>query len=195
MKNAPEVAVEESGSKWTRHTFGGVNAASWVAICLTFGGWFVLDTLHVAWGPLERGVRFYDLAVVIGSPVRLFTGIDGHRGASVVVLIALCFASLLSALLPHVWHNRRAWIALGAPSALMLIVALLLYWRISDDALIANLGAPDTIGHDIRHLTDHVLRHLRANAARGVILAPGAYLASIGSLLLLARGVRGFVSR
>ena len=170
---------------------GGTNAVSWLAVGLTFAGWFLFDTLHVAWGPLERSVPFYDLAVVIDSPVRLFTGVEGHRGVATVALISLCLATLLAASLAQFRRGRRAWIALGAPAALLLVVALTLYMRVSDDPLIARLSAPDTIGNDIRHIGNHLLQHLRASAARRVSLAPGAYLATIGSLLLLARGVRG----
>lgn len=195
MKNASEIAVGESWYARAQRALEGMHAVSWVAIGLTFAGWFLLDTLHVAWGPVERSVPFYDLAVVVNAPVRLFTGVEGHRGASTVILAVLCLATLLACSLPYFWRSRHAWIVLGAPAALMLVVALLLYLRVSDDVFVARLGAPDTIGNDIRHLTTHVLHHLRANAARRVSLAPGAYLAALGSLLLLARGVKGLVSR
>jgi hypothetical protein len=195
MKSASEIALGESWYARAKRALDGMHALSWAAIGLTFAGWFLFDTLHVAWGPVERSVPFYDLAVVVDSPVRLFTGVAGHRGASTVILAVLCVAMLLAASSPRIRRSRHAWIVLGAPCALMLIVALLLYVRVSDDVLIASLGSPDTIGHDIRHLATHLLRHLRANAARSVSLAPGAYLAALGSLLLLARGIRGFVSR
>ena len=195
MKNASESAVGESWYVRVQRALGDTHAVGWAAIGLTFAGWFLFDTLHVEWGPLERSVRFYDLAVVIDSPVRLFTGVEGHRGIGTGILATLSLATLFAASSAHLWHRRRAWIVLSAPAALMLIIALVLYVRVSDDVLIANLGAPDTIGNDIRHITTHVLRHLRASAARGVSLAPGAYLASLGSLLLLVRGVRGLVSR
>jgi hypothetical protein len=195
MKSASEFAVGDSWYARAQRALDGVHALSWVAVGLTLVGWFLLDTLHVAWGPLERNVPFYDLAVVLDSPVRLFTGVAGHRGTSTVILAALCLATLLAASLPHFWRSRYAWIVLAAPALLMLVIALLLYVRVSDDALVASLSAPDTIGNDLRHLTTHLLRHLRASAAHKVSLAPGAYLASVGSLLLLVRGVLGFVSR
>lgn len=191
MKSASEIAVGESWYVRAQRALGGTHPLSWVAMGLTFAGWFLFDALHVAWGPIERSVPFYDLAVVIDSPVRLFTGIEGHRGAGTVVLALLCLASLLAPSLLIFRRGRHAWIAFSAPAALMLIVALLLYVRVSDDALVASLGAPDTIGNDLRHLTTHLLHHLRANAARSVSLAPGAYLASLGSLILLVRGVTG----
>jgi hypothetical protein len=190
MKSASEVEVEESWYARAGRALDGTHAVRWAAIGLTFAGWFLFDTLHVSWGPVERSVSFYELAVVIDSPVRLFTGVDGHRGAGTVILISFCLATLLVAWSAPVWRGRRAWMLLGAPAALMLVVALLLYVRVSDDALIARLGAPDTIGGDIRHLTTHLLQHLRASAARGVSLAPGAYVASFGSLVLLALGIR-----
>jgi hypothetical protein len=190
MKSASEIAVGESWYARAQRALDGTHAVSWAAIGLTFAGWFLFDTLHVAWGPLERSVRFYDLAVVVGTPVRLFTGVEGHRGVSTVVLTSLCLVTLLVASLAHFWRGRRAWMFLGAPAALMFVVALLLYVRVSDDALIARLSAPDTIGSDLRHITTHLLQHLRANAARSVSLAPGAYVASLGSLLLLVLGIR-----
>ena len=190
MKSASEVAVGESWFARARRALEGTHAVSWAAIGLTFAGWFLFDTLHVAWGPLERSVPFYDLAVVIDSPVRLFTGVEGHRGVSTVILTLLCLATLLVASLAHFWRSRRAWMLLAAPAALILVVTLLLYARVSDDPLIARLGAPDTIGSDLRHLATHLLQHLRANAARSVSIAPGAYISAFGSLLLLVLGIR-----
>ncbi len=147
-------AVGRSWYSTAQRALDGTHAVSWAAIGLTFAGWFLFDTLHVAWGPLERSVPFYDLAVVIDSPVRLFTGVEGHRGAGTVILTSLCWRGLLVASLAHFWRGRRAWMFWSAPAALMLVVALVLYARVSDDPLIARLGAPDTIGSDLRHLSD-----------------------------------------
>src|SRR3569833_3731765 len=97
MKSASELAAGDTWYSRAQRALGGTNAVSWLAVGLTFAGWFLFDTLHVAWGPLERSVPFYDLAVVIDSPVRLFAGVEGHRGVATVVMLALCLATLLAA--------------------------------------------------------------------------------------------------
>jgi len=167
---------------------------TWLAMSLTFAGWFLLDTLRVVWGPIDRRVPFYDLAAVVESPVRLFTGIDGHRGFTTILFIVLCCLTLLTPFLPHLWRNRFAWLTWLAPLALMLVAAYLLHSRTSDEITPGPMGLADTIANDVRHIAKHVFHSARESVARKVTFASGGYLAAIGALYLAARGVYGFRS-
>src|SRR4051794_34182078 len=71
-----------------------IDLTTWAAVGLTFAGWFLLDTLRVEWGPIDRRVSFYDLPVLISAPARLFTGIAGHRGAGSIWFVLLCLLTL-----------------------------------------------------------------------------------------------------
>jgi hypothetical protein len=169
-----------------------IDAPTWIALGATVIGWFLLDTLRIEWGPIDRRVPFYDLAVIIGSPVRLLTGVDGHRGFSTALFVTLCCVTLLTPLLPSFWRSRFAWLTWIAPFAVMLSAALLLHSRTSNDSFPAGVGFSDTIANDLRHLTNHIFHHARESVARKVTLAAGGYVASIGTLYLAVRGIRGF---
>lgn len=171
-----------------------IDGLTWAAVTLTFAGWFLLETLRVQWGPIDRGVPFYDLVVVIGAPATLFTGIQGHRGFGTVLFVMVCCITLLAPLLPYFWRSRFAWLAAAAPLVLMLIAALLLYARTSDSSLLPHGGLTDTIANDVRHLARHLLHHARESVARKVTFAAGGYLAALGCLYLAARGVRSFLT-
>jgi len=167
---------------------------TWVAVSCVFAGWFLLDTLRVVWGPIDRRVPFYDLAAVLEAPIRLFTGIDGHRGFGTVLFVALCCLTLITPLAPHFWRNRFAWLTWIAPLVLMIVAAYLLHSRTADEATAGAVGLADTLVNDVKHLASHVLHHARASVARKVTFASGGYVAVVGALYLAARGIHGFRS-
>jgi len=115
------------------------------AVGMTFAGWFLLDTLRVVWGPMDHRIAFYEVAAVIGSPVRLFTGLEGNHPPVTVLFMLLCGATLFAPLSPYLSRHRFAWLAGTAPLALMVGCAVLLYVRTSGDVF-ATRGIGDTIG-------------------------------------------------
>ena len=74
----------------------------------------------------------------------------------------------------------------------MVICALLLQMRSSDDFFAAHGDITDTIANDLRHLGSHLIRNASASASRHVTLASGGYLSVLSSLYLSARAIRGF---
>jgi hypothetical protein len=168
-----------------------VDGATWAAVGLTFAGWFLLDTLRVVWGPMDHRIAFYDVAAVIGSPVRLFTGLEGSHPPATVLFMLLCGATLFAPVSPCLLRHRFAWLAGTAPLALMVGCAVLLYVRTSGDVFAAR-GIGDTIGNDLRHLASHLIGNASARASSHVTLASGGYLALLSSLYLAARAIRGF---
>ena len=169
-----------------------VDTASWFAASLTFAGWFLLDTLRIEWGPIERRVPIYDVGVLIGSPLQIVTGLEGKAGAGTVLFGLLCCVTLLAPALPHLWRNRFASLAGAAPFALILGCALLLYARTSGDFFVGGGGPVDTIANDLRHLANHVVHNAGAAFSHRVTFVAGGYLALFSSLYLAARAVRNF---
>ena len=170
---------------------GKVDGATWAAVGMTFAGWFLLDTLRVVWGPMDHRIAFYEVAAVIGSPVRLFTGLEGNHPPATVLFMLLCGATLFAPLSPYLSRHRFAWLAGTAPLALMVGCAVLLYVRTSGDVFAAR-GIGDTIGNDLRHLASHLIGNASTRASSHVTLASGGYLALLSSLYLAARAIRGF---
>jgi hypothetical protein len=168
----------------------GVDAPTWIALGAIFIGWFLLDTLRVEWGPLDRRVPFYDLAAVIASPTRLFTGIEGHRGLGSLLFAIVCIAALFAPLLPAI--SRTRWAAWGsvAPFAMMIGAALLLYAVTSQDVIPNNADSTDTLANDVRHFANHLLSSASASVSRKVTFAPGGYLALVGAFFAAVRGLR-----
>jgi hypothetical protein len=168
-----------------------VDWGTWAAVGMTFAGWFLLDTLRVVWGPMDHRIAFYEVAAVIGSPVRLFTGLEGNHPPATVLFMLLCGVTLFAPLSPYLSRHRFAWLGGIVPLALMVGCAALLYVRTSGDVFAAR-GIGDTIGNDLRHLASHLIGNASARASSHVMLASGGYLALLSSLYLAARAIRGF---
>jgi hypothetical protein len=167
-----------------------LGAGSWIALTLTALGWFAFNTLRVEWGPIRHGVHFYEMAEVIAQPARLFNGLDVNRGGITTALfIVLCVAALMAPWLLSARRPRLAWLGWFAPLALMICVALVLKVRTSGD-LFQETGWVDTLGHDVRHLANHVFRGAGAAAAQRVSLGAGGYLALLSSFCLAWLGVQ-----
>jgi hypothetical protein len=195
MRNDAATAVGKAQLTW-RATFGSalskVEGATWAAVSLTFTGWFLLDTLSVDWGPVRHRIHFYEVAAVIGSPIRLFTGLEGGHGLGMALFMLLCGVTLLAPATPYLWRHRFAWLAGMAPFMLMVTCALLLQARTSGDVFAAHGNISDTIGNDVRHLASHLIRNASASASSHVTLASGGYLALLSSLYLSARAISAF---
>ena len=195
MQNDAATAIGKAQLTW-RATIGSalskVEGGTWAAVSLTFTGWFLLDTLRVDWGPVRHRIPFYDVAAVIGSPVRLFTGLEGNHGLGTALFVLVCGATLLTPVTPYLLRHRFAWLAGMAPFMLMVTCALLLQVRTSGDVFAAHGDISDTIANDVRHLASHLIRNASASASRHVALASGGYLALLSSLYLCARAIRAF---
>jgi hypothetical protein len=162
---------------------------AWIALALTFFGWFGLDTLRVEWGPWSQGIHFYDMADVIALPARLFNGLEANRGIRTVVFMLLCTTALLAPWALSLRRNRFAWLGWFAPLALVVCVALLLKARTSGD-LLQEGGLVDTLGNDVRHLANHLFRSASAGVARKVKVSAGGYLALASSAYLAWCGIQ-----
>jgi hypothetical protein len=163
---------------------------AWIALALTFFGWFALDTLRVEWGPFRHGVHFYDMADVIAHPARLFNGLEANRGGLTTGLfMVLCAAALLAPWALSLRPHRLAWLGWFAPLALVVGVALVLRTRTSGE-LFQESGLVDTVGKDVRHLANHVFRGASAAVAQKITPAAGGYLALLSSAYLAWCGIQ-----
>jgi hypothetical protein len=168
-----------------------VEVPTWAAISLIFVGWFLLDTLRVDWGPLQHHIAFYQMAAVIGSPVRLFTGVERY-GLGTALFVLLCCATALAPAAPYLRRHRFAWIGGTAPLILMVLCAIFVQARVSGDIFPAHGALADTLSNDLRHLASHLLGNASASASRHVSFVSGGYLSLLASLYLSARALKGF---
>jgi hypothetical protein len=166
-----------------------IEPASKVAIVCVFFGWFLVDTLVVSLSSLQHGVRFYDMSAVIADPSRMFFGLQGslHR----TLFIPLCILCIFAPLLPHLRLLRVLWLSYVVPLALMVICAVLLYWRTSGEFIAAPGNAGRVGGHLIQFAND-LVHHGGDLVAQHVSIGVGGYLALVASIVLALRGVRRF---
>jgi hypothetical protein len=165
-----------------------IAAVSKIAIVCIFLSWFFLDTLIVALGSLQHGVRFFDMSAVIADPSRMFFGFSGwaHRAGFGL----LCLACLGAPLAPHLRPGRALWLAYLAPLALMGICAALLFWRTSGQFVAAPIDSAQIAGSVAQFANDLV--HHSSLMTRHVSVGVGGYLGFIASVVLALRGIRYF---
>jgi hypothetical protein len=166
-----------------------LETSSKLAIVCCFFGWFLMSTLVVSLGSLEHGVRFYDLAAVIGDPTRLFFGVDSTFQR--VAFGFLCLLGLLAPLAPHVVKNRAAWLAYLAPLVLMILCGVLLYSRNSGE-FFATTNDGQLVSDSLMRLANNLVRRSTVVVSRHVSVGAGGYLAMIGSVVLGIQGVLRF---
>jgi hypothetical protein len=171
---------------------GGLDSASKFAIVSVFFAWFFIDTLEVSLGSIKHGVRFFDAAAVIADPTRLFFPIETTFG--VISFALICCLCLLGPLAPQLWRSRLAWLAYLLPLTLIVVCALLLYSKTSNEIL----AAPSDGGGlrtSVLNLANKILQRGSDLVARHVAVGAGGYVALLGSLVLGYQGMRRFLNK
>ena len=157
-------------------------------VCLLFG-WFFTKTLVVSLGSIEHGVRFFDMSAVIADPMRLFFGIETTLQRLVFGLLCLC--CVFVPLAPRLMKERSAWLWSAAPFILIVVCAAALYSRTSGEFFTTPSDASSVTGSLI-HLANDLARRTGDVVNRHLTIGGGAYLALIGSLVLLFQGLSGY---
>ena len=164
-----------------------IDGASQMAMLAIFVGWFFVDTLVARLGPLQHGVRFFDISSAIADPTRIFFSVDASWRRGLFVL--LCLLCLLAPILPH-WRTARwAWAAYLAPLALMVACGALLYSQTSSEFFTTAQDAQSLTGSVIR-IANGLVHRGSGLVARHVSIGAGGYLAFAGSLALAVQGMR-----
>jgi hypothetical protein len=166
-----------------------VDSAGLVALFSIFLSWFFFDTLTVTLGSLQHGVRFYEVAAVIGDPTRMFFG--SATPFRSFLFGALCIFCLLLPLSLYWRGERWAWFTLCAPLMLMLVCGLLLYSRTSGEFFATPSNAAGVSGNLI-HFANGLVHRGSGAVARHVNIGVGGYAAFVASLVLAISGVREF---
>jgi hypothetical protein len=190
---SPVPAVPAAQSAWIPwvRAAGQLDALTWLALACIVMGWFFLDTLSVAVGPVKHAARFYDMAALIDNPLQLFLGIDRSHLLEVIAFTLLCLATLCTPLAPYLSRARTAWLAYPAPLGLMVVCGAWLYARTSGDFFDTPATAAG-LTSDVFRLANDLLHRGSQPVARAVSIGAGSYLALLGSVFLTLRGLRGY---
>jgi hypothetical protein len=157
-------------------------------VCVVFG-WYFTNTLVVTLGSLEHGVRFFDMSAVIADPMRLFFGVE--TSLQRILFGLLCLAAVLAPVAPPLSKGAGPWLAYLAPFVLILVCGVALYSRTSGEFFASPAEAKSVAGSLI-HFANDLARRGTGLVSRHIAVGGGAYLALIGSLVLVVQGVRGY---
>jgi len=157
-------------------------------VCLLFG-WFFTKTLVVSLGSIEHGVRFFDMSAVIADPMRLFFGIETTLQR--IAFGVICLLCVFAPLAPRLTKERSAWLWYAAPFVLILVCGVTLSWRTSGEFFTAPGDAGSLTG-SLVHFANDLARRGGDVINRHLTIGGGAYLALIGSLVLLFQGLSGY---
>jgi hypothetical protein len=192
MPRSVDVNSSRSGSIELARESARIPAFTVLAILCIVIGWFFLDTLIVALGPLRHGVRFFNIGPVIADSSRLFFGDEiAPRSLS---FAAICIIAVLAPLAAHVRTNRLAWFAYLGPLILIVICAAMLYSKGSADFLAPPSNAGN-LQSELTRVANGLLNRGAGVVAKRVTVGAGAYLALLGSVVLAAQGIRRFARR
>jgi hypothetical protein len=165
-----------------------------VAVAGVACGWFLMNSLTTDLGVVQLQFRFYNVLALMQAPRSILTGAGGDR-ASVAAMIfgTICMLALLAALAPLVSPRRSAWLGCVAPFALMVIVATVLYHKLSQDLIADDGGFGDT-GSQLIRFANSLANQVGSVVMRQVHVGAGGYLALVATAVLALRGLLGYRS-
>jgi hypothetical protein len=166
---------------------GRIDTPTWIAMACIAIGWFWLNTLVAAFGPIQHAASFYDLPAVMKEPRWLLTGVSGAHSVGTLVFGFLCLAVVVSPLFPRLGYPRTAWFNV-APLALMLLCGIGLYVRASS-ARIEPGDSMGRLGGYVAHWANGAAAWGGDVLARHIALGAGGYLAFAASAWLAVRWV------
>lgn len=159
-------------------------------------GWCVLSTVSIDAGFLgQMQVTFWQVLglVNVSSPMDVI-GRRGGPGAGLYGVVAL--ACMAGPFLTYFWKDARAHLAGLLPLALMLIVAVVLYSKVSSALGAGSEFAGGLVaGAEFESMYGDMQRQARAEAMKAVSIGAGAYLSVLASLYFAAVGLKGYLVR
>jgi len=175
-----------------------VGVKTLIAMALVFIGWFFFSAVSLEFLGVGISASFYDLMRVLNNPQSGLMTIagQGQSGAGFYGLFTIL--ALLAPCVPHVFKNRTAWLAYGAPAAWMLLAVLIGYIKINSSLSAAQsqvngLGSMFGLGSAGTELGG-IAREFMNEAAGALSIGFGAYLSLVAAGYLVFLGVRRYRS-
>jgi len=163
-----------------------------VAAVLVGCSWFLMNSLTTDLGFLQIQFRFYNVLTLMHAPRVILTGAGGNGAHSDAMLFGtVCLLALLTALAPLVSQRRIAWLGCVAPLALMAIVGVVLYLKLSQE-MFTDSGSYGDTGSEIIHFANSLADRVGSAVTRQVHVGAGGYLALAATIVLAVKGLIGF---
>ena len=165
-----------------------IDVSTWVAAAGVIAGWFWLNTLVAAFGPIQHVVHFYELSAAIQDPRWLLYGVGQSASLGAVVSGLVCLAVVAAPLLARMGYVSRPRLLSALPLALMVLCGITLYVKSSS----AHIEATDSLGRGGGYLARWANGATRWGGdvvARHIAIGAGAYVSLLGSAWLAVKGV------
>ena len=152
-------------------------------------GWFFLPAVSVNMGMLgNNSVTFYQgLKLLNASGIESLAALSG--GGSAGLYGVLCFLAIVAVLLPNVWQDRRASWGMAAPLALMLLVAMLAYFKVSSQISASQDAMGQFGGAQYQEMARQAASQAAAEMRKAISIGLGVYLSIAGALYLAWQGL------
>jgi hypothetical protein len=159
------------------------------ALAAVLLGWFFLPAVSINMGPLgKNSVTFYQgLKLLNAQGIEALATLGG--GGSAGFYGFLCFLAILAVLLPHVWKDRRAAFGMAAPLALMLLVAVIAYGKISSQMSAGQEALAGFGGAEYQQMAQQAADQAAAEMRKAISIGFGVYLSLAGALYLAWQGL------
>jgi hypothetical protein len=153
--------------EWAQRV-GYVTLGAWIALVVA---WFWLPVVSLQLGIFGgNSVSFYDSLVLVNGGM-------GGRG----IYGFLAWVALLAVFLPQIWKDRRAGYGMMLPLALMVLIAVIAWFKSSPDT--GDMGAYGN-SPEFKQMMDQ----MRAEMWKAVSFGFGLYVAVAAALYLAFRG-------
>jgi hypothetical protein len=151
-------------------------------------GWFFMPAVSINMGALgKNSVTFYQgLKLLNAQGIEALATLSG--GGSAGFYGFLCFLAILAVLLPHVWKDRRAAFGMTAPLALMLLVAVIAYAKISSQMSSGQDAIGQFGGAQYQEMARQQASQMAAEMRKAISIGFGVYLSLAGALYLAWQG-------
>jgi hypothetical protein len=159
------------------------------ALAAVIFGWFFLPAVSMNMGFVGRNsVTFYQgLKLLNAEGLEALATLGG--GGSAGIYGFLCFVALVAVLLPFVWSDRRAAFGMAAPMALMLLVAIIAYAKISSLTSAGQETAAAFGGVQYQEVARAAASQASAEMRKAISIGFGAYLSLAGGVYLAWKGL------
>lgn len=159
------------------------------ALAAVLLGWFVLPAASMNMGILgKNSLTFYEsLKLLNAEGLESLAALGGGGSAGIYGL--LCFLAIIAVLLPFVWPDRRAAWGMAAPLALMLLVAVIAYAKVSAQFSAGADAASGFGGAEMQAMAEQAANQAAAEFRKAISLGFGTYLSLAGALYLAWQGV------
>lgn len=149
-------------------------------------GWFFLPAVSADLGMMgKNSVTFYQALKFLNSGGAAVMG-----GGSAGLYGLLVFVALLAVLLPQVWAHPRAGYAMAAPLALMLLVLIISYAKMSSQFSAGEEAASAFGGAEYQQMAQEMAKQAAAEMRKAISIGFGTYLAFAGAIYLAWRGFK-----